>query len=677
VQFVTIFGLLVGLLAVVPYVAHRLRRKKSEPLFFAPAEFVSKTLPKARKRSDLEDKALYALRTIGVVLLALLAATPLVRCNRVTLARKGASLAVAVVLDDSMSMRARVKGSATQFSEAKLAARDLLASLQEGDSVSIVLAGSPVRVALGPTTVLETAQTLLESLQESDRGTDLEGALKTAESLLAKQAQGDKRIVLLSDRADGHPESSAIHSELPLWAPLQVTEKSAADCAMMRADRSGDTVAVHVVCNEQAALQGRKFEVRQRTKELKAAPLLGSSLGVPSKTTTEAGKVMFVYEDVIKIPVDAPNDLVASLSDSALDAIASDDSASVLSDVPPGSLLLVGASRDEGVVTGGAPLVERALRALKVPAPLVPLPALPDTSEDLAPYVGIVLDDPSGLTPEQRRALMAFVQRGGFVFLGLGISAGRPPLGASFETFLKRAPTWTPKNPTSANVNGVDQAKASLLGESAPSALDLHPQGRIQFAEEPEAQTLLQWSDGAPLLLKRAVGKGEVWILGLPFAVDASDLPLRPAFLAILDTFTREALGRVMLARTEVGTAWTFRASKPSAVSGAGPAGERLSLEGEGDRNVNSNANATRYAPSTLGQYSFVVDGKSETKIAAPILRELEMHARKVEETESESSASAARPNTDLSRALAFGLLVLFIVELLVRVFFQRRAEAS
>jgi hypothetical protein len=113
VQFGTLLGLLVGALLVVPYVAHRLRRQRSETLPFAATELVSPTLPKARTRSKIEDWTLYALRSLAVVLLALLAATPFVRCNRMALNRQGASVAVVLVVDDSMSMRAR-EGSATR-----------------------------------------------------------------------------------------------------------------------------------------------------------------------------------------------------------------------------------------------------------------------------------------------------------------------------------------------------------------------------------------------------------------------------------------------------------------------------------------------------------------------------------------------------------------------------------
>ncbi len=62
----------------------------------------------ARRRSRIEDPALLVVRASSVLALAVLGATPFVRCVRLSLARPGgASVALAIVIDDSMSMRAR------------------------------------------------------------------------------------------------------------------------------------------------------------------------------------------------------------------------------------------------------------------------------------------------------------------------------------------------------------------------------------------------------------------------------------------------------------------------------------------------------------------------------------------------------------------------------------------
>ena len=106
VAFLTTLALAVALLVVAPYLAHRLRRLQG------PGAAVSAGPPgrplsrEARRRSRLEDRALLATRALAVIGLAVLGATPFVRCSRLALQRSGgASVAIALVVDDSMSMR--------------------------------------------------------------------------------------------------------------------------------------------------------------------------------------------------------------------------------------------------------------------------------------------------------------------------------------------------------------------------------------------------------------------------------------------------------------------------------------------------------------------------------------------------------------------------------------------
>ena len=107
VSFVTAFALAIGLLVAAPYLAHRLRRRRAEDRPFAAAHLVPPAPPKARRRAELEDKGLFATRALAVLALAALGASPLVRCQRLALQRSGgASVALAIVLDDSLSMRA-------------------------------------------------------------------------------------------------------------------------------------------------------------------------------------------------------------------------------------------------------------------------------------------------------------------------------------------------------------------------------------------------------------------------------------------------------------------------------------------------------------------------------------------------------------------------------------------
>ena len=141
--FLTALALAVAVLAVAPYVAHRLRRRRAEEQAFPPARPVPAALPRARRRSRLEDRALFATRAASVLLLALLGATPFVRCSRLSLQRSsGASVALAIVVDDSMSMRASAPSGRSRFERVRQGALEISrVKAREGDAAGVKCVG--------------------------------------------------------------------------------------------------------------------------------------------------------------------------------------------------------------------------------------------------------------------------------------------------------------------------------------------------------------------------------------------------------------------------------------------------------------------------------------------------------------------------------------------------------
>lgn len=646
--FLTTLGLSVALLVVVPYLAHRLRRRRAEEQPFPPARLVGAAPPKARRRSRLEHRALLATRAAAIAALAILGATPFVRCSRLSLTRvAGASIGIALVIDDSMSMRADAGGK-SRFERARDGARDILSTAREGDAFTVVLAGAPSRVALAATTDLSTARRVIDSLAVSDRATDLDGALVLASGLIASLPQVDRRIAVLSDLADGRPDAAALGESVgfPLWIPLPELRGSRADCAVLKADERGRKVRVSIACGPEQSAIGR--EVLLESAE-------GKVLGRAPVTSAPDAEITFALSD------QDPRPDRAMLSGS--DAIAADDFAPVATNEARGTIAIAADPSDEQVATGGAPIVEQALEALKLDVQLSPIPSVPDRVEDFAADLGIVIDDPPGLTPEQRRALAAFVESGAVALVALGPHAAAAPLGATLEPLLTRAVTW---DDTSAL--GADVQKASgLLAATARSLSPLGAQRRATLAAEDIAATepLLRWDDGAPLVMRRAVGRGEAWLVTLPFSVDASDLTLRPGFLGILDAWTRLARDRVGPQRSEVGSVWSF------------PGAEKVKVRGpDGPLAVEHAEGAPRVVPPVVGAYRFAIDGKAETRIAAPVARELDLRPRSVAPSVARAGAAAQPGSADVSGQVAIGLLGLVALELALRLHARHRAAA-
>jgi hypothetical protein len=648
VTFLSTLALAAALLVVAPYLAHRLRRRQAEEQLFPPARLVQPAPPRARRRSRLEDRALFVTRSLSVLLLALLGATPFVRCSRLSLQRAGgASVAMAIVVDDSMSMRV-VSGGRTRFERARSGARELLGSTREGDAIAVVLAGAPARVALAATTDLGAVRNAIDALTESDRATDLDGAVALARGLVASLPQVDRRVVVLSDLADGHHDGPALGegSPVPVWVALPELRGTAVDCALVRADRDGGRVRVAVACGPGQSAAGRSVVVEDAAGKEIARTDVGPG------TTVDATVLM---------PSDDAAPVRARLSGG--DAIASDDVAPILPHAGRGAIAVVADAADEAVATGGAPIVEQALGALKLDVDVRPIPAFPERAEDLAGQLGVLLDDPPGLTPEQRHALVAYLDGGGVVLVALGPHAAVAPLGASFEPVLGHGTAWS-----ETKSGGADPASAiGELAEPARSFVDLASVRRAVLAPEDASafEPLVKWDDGALLVGRRAMNRGEAWVVTLPFSVDVSDFALRPAFLALLDAWVQAARARAAPKRTDVGAAWRFPGAH--AVDVEGPAGKLAAAREDG---------VFRFVPPLVGAYRLTVDGKAEARVAAPVLRELDFRPRDAAPSTEGAGMGEHRASVDVSGQVALALLALVAAEVLLRAWSRRRVEA-
>jgi hypothetical protein len=667
--FLTTAALLVALLVAAPVAAHLLRRRKAQEIPFPAAKLVPPTPPAARRRSMLEDRGLFAVRAISVLALAILGATPFVRCAQLGINRKGgASVALAIVIDDSLSMRAPLDGGPagdgkkTKFERALGAARELVRGLHGGDAVAIVLGGAPARVALASTTNMGAVTGALDGLQPSDRATDLDGALGLARELLRGVPHVDKRVVLLSDLADGSPEAPPIGTsgETTTWVPLAELEAKGSDCAVTRADRSGSKVRAHVVCSPPAGGEATPAAAG-RTVQLFGG---GKALG----TATPLGPITRAEEVVLDVPEGAPEELDVSLSPG--DAIAEDDSAPVVAAGGALPIAVVVDTAASHVATGGPPPIEQAFAAMSLAAEARPLPSVPDHADELNAFAGLIVDDVPGFTPEARRSLSSWVERGGVLLLTFGPRAAAAPLGAGFDPLVPGVVRWGPSA-----APGADVESAVYFGPSAEGLADLKPRGRASLdpAAAQDADVLARWKDGTPMLLRRSLGRGAVLALTLPLSVDESDLVLRPAFLALLDRFVGTARARGGARRVEVGESFAFDGFKDVSV-------ERLPA-GKGEARmpipVTEQDGRRRAVAPLRGRYEVRLDGEKSERVATVPEREIDLRPRKVAETARAAEHGGVVPAIDASPYLALGLLGLLALELLLRTLGQRREEAT
>ena len=668
-SFVVLAALAVGLLIAVPIAAHLLRRGRTEEQEFPPAALVPSKQTVARQRSRLEDRALLGLRGLMVLALALLGATPLVKCSRLSLARNaGASVAMALVLDDSLSMRATLGDGESRWQHAKQGARELLRSAREGDAVAIVLAGKPARLALSATTDLSAARAALDELEPSDRATELAAAVALARSTLKPLSHADKRVAVLSDFADPAAEKLA-----DVWAPLPALAEPAENCGIAAAEVRARRVTVTLGCTSPSAARGRKLEIVAE-EGAESVPGPGDAgaravSGVQGSTplAQRAGK----QNATIELAASATR-LHARLTGE--DGLKHDDTAPV---APEASALLVGVVTDPdsgSVSTGGPTILEQALSALGNEAAVRPLSIVPDEAKELANLAGLILDDPPGLTPESRSALRTWLDRGAVALAFLGPRAATAQLGSTLEPFTRGAVRWEAGPATR-----VEVTSASWLGGEGESLDDLRnkARARLETPAQGDSQVLARWADGEPFLLQSSIGRGLALSVSLPTSVQHSDFALRSAFLALLEHTLEEIRRHTGPRRTPAGLAWYF--PEGSRLEITGPEGPASSSELSIQSSDTQSGRRVSYVPRVRGRYSLMVDGERQERVVILDADELEARPRMPDPARVTRAAAGEASAIDASSELALLLLALVFAELAFRVFtrVKRSPQAS
>lgn len=659
-SFLVYAALAVGLLVVVPIAAHLLRRGRMTETAFPPARLVPTTPATARQRSKLEDRLLLAVRSLMVLALAALGATPLVRCDRLSLTRDaGASVAMALVIDDSESMRAVIDGK-SRYDRALEGARDLLRSAREGDAVAIVLAGAPARIALAATTDLSAARATADRLSPSDRATDLSTAIKLARSALAELPHVDKRVIVLSDLASPLDRSAAT----AIWAPIHELTRKAPNCGIASAHAAKNRVTVRVACTSEAAAEGRSIEL---AGDARADAGAGGSLGTASFDPRPGA------QDVI-LALDGPSTGI-DVRLTGTDAIAHDDLAPVTGQPSRLGIAVVVDPALSSVTTGGPTVLEQALHALEADIIVRPIPLIFDDDSILSRYAAVIVDDPSGFSPEARGALRRFVEHGGVAMALLGPRAETAQLASTLEPFAHGQVRWE-----GTEASGIEPASVSWLGPEGSSLDDLARRGRARLdaAEMDGARVVGRWHDGVPWLLERRAGSGVVLTVGLPSSVSVSDFALRPGFVALLDHVVSLARSRSGARQTEAGEPWTFPGAEDVLVRGP-----------EDDVEVARLADVSHCAPgepcesrdvptvvpTVQGRYVVQVDGERRERVVTIDEAELLAEPQPAGDSAREASAAGTSARVDASRELALAILALFATELVIRLARRLRAR--
>lgn len=203
--------LLWGAAAAIPIILHFLYRRKQIALPWAAMQLLLQVIEKEARRVRIEKWLLLLLRTLILLVLALVLARPFWNRSDASAATSGGVPATTWILaiDVSYSMNYRAD-SETRLQAAQQRAREIVESAGTGDAFALVELGQPARASISPPTY--DSQSVLDELQRltiNDAGCDVRGGLQIISDLATHAQQNESlpswvRIVILSDLGREH-----------------------------------------------------------------------------------------------------------------------------------------------------------------------------------------------------------------------------------------------------------------------------------------------------------------------------------------------------------------------------------------------------------------------------------------------------------------------------------------
>lgn len=519
---------LAGLIAIgIPLLIHLRQKQRREPVPFPSLMFLRQLPHPAVKKRRIRDWWLLALRAAAVILLVLAFARPFLPNRTASAAGTSVSRDVVILLDRSWSM-----GHGDAFERARAAARGVIDGLGTTDRIGLVLFDRTAEAALHPTDERARLRGALDQARPGSEITRYGPAIKLAETLLADSDRGRRDVILISDFQKGGWEADA---SLRLPAGVSLTTVSVADPDAANRALTGLTFTreraqgrERVSVTARLANLGTGDARTDATLEVDGRPVQTLQAEVPARGGTRVTFAPFVLPDApTRITVKAtPDDLP---TDDTFHAVL-EPGQSV------GVLVVDGASgrRNASLYLRSAlELGDRPRHDVAVVSPT----SL--TEARLAQTRVVILNDAPWPGGAAGRALRAWVESGGGLFVSLGDGAAWPRDGAGLLPGAPRAPTDRPRGGTLA---WLDLDHPALEAFKQPRSGDLTTARfhRYRALETDSASAVLaRFDDGAPALLERRVGEGRVLIWTSTLDTYWNDLARQPVFLPLVHQAVR------------------------------------------------------------------------------------------------------------------------------------------
>ncbi len=210
---------LLWLALAVPIVIHLVHRRKAKRVPFSTLRFLRMVDRRVARRQRLKELLLLAVRLL--LLAALIGALyrPMLRSS--TFKGTGVPTAVAIVLDNTDSMRT-TSGGVLRFDRARKAASDILNGLKTGDSAVIVPFDARADAAPEPTTGLDALRDQVRGMECGYGTAAVAPTLRRGLAALARSNSPRKEVYVITDfqRLSWTPAVRELRGDIPRDLPV-------------------------------------------------------------------------------------------------------------------------------------------------------------------------------------------------------------------------------------------------------------------------------------------------------------------------------------------------------------------------------------------------------------------------------------------------------------------------
>jgi hypothetical protein len=555
-------ALLLGLLAAaLPYLIHRVGKRRALPVRFAAMQLLLRSERRVHARQRVREILLLVARTAAAASLPFIFARPFTeRVTDLPVISLDAQAAV-VILDDSASMQ-RQSGVGTYFGRAKTRALALARQFPSDSELAFLLASAGAPPPIGELEP-ERARVVeaIEGTTCSARPADFSAALRQAALILAGSSRAHRRIYLFTDlQAAGWENGAGLP---PSFAPEVIIDDVTAGAALP----NRAIVDARLEPAAEAGPGGIAVTVEIADFAAQATPALGVTMRVDGAAVAQGtvdlpagGHARKRFLHAFSGEGGGAHDILVQID---ADAFPLDDRRA-LHVTTARTLRVLAVNGDPRTIRNEDEtfFFETALQS-GIPGALVTTKLADDVSpETLGGFTLVALLNVADPGAPLAAALERFVAAGGGLFISVGdrVDAGR---------WNQRMARLLPQS------LGLPRTAAALPGQHAGETIDERPAERLlpldrripllaAFSEKGDGllsarffkyllldpvrdtarrNVILRFESGAPALVEREVGKGRVVLLTTTIDREWTDLPIRPGFLPLLRETARHLVG--------------------------------------------------------------------------------------------------------------------------------------